>query len=436
MTHGYRINAVPIALIVIFVLAYVAIALEHPIQIHKTASALIGAGMLWTVYAVMSGDPGLVAQQLDESLAATAQIVFFLMAAMTIVEVVDAHNGFEVITSRIRTTRLSSLMWLVGFVTFFLSSILDNMTTTIVMVSLMKRLLAGHEDRLLFAGMIVIAANAGGAWTPIGDVTTTMLWIGGQITTLSIMKGVIFPSLINLLVPLAVTAYVLRGREVVAPIVASTAAQPSPPPFARNLMFCMGIGTLLAVPVFRSLTQLPPFLGILFGLGLLWLVGELVNRNKPDNEKEKLTLVHALTRIDMGSIIFFIGILLAVATLEHTHLLAALARWLDQVVGRQDIIVTLIGLLSAIVDNVPLVAASMGMYSMDQHPPDSFLWEFIAYCAGTGGSILIIGSAAGVAAMGLEKIHFFWYVRRISGLALIGYFAGIFAYLTQYWLLH
>lgn len=426
----------PIALIVIFILAYVAIALEHPIQIHKTASALIGAGLLWTVYAVMSGDPGLVAQQLDESLAATAQIVFFLMAAMTIVEVVDAHNGFEVITSRIKTTRLSSLMWLVSFVSFFLSSILDNMTTTIVMVSLMKRLLADHDDRLLFAGMIVIAANAGGAWTPIGDVTTTMLWIGGQITTLSIMKGVILPSLINLLVPLAVTAYMLRGREVVAPIVTSTSAQPFPPSFARNLMFCMGIGTLLAVPVFRSLAQLPPFLGILFGLGLLWLVGELVNRNKPDNEKEKLTLVHALTRIDMGSIIFFIGILLAVATLEHTHLLGALAAWLDQVVGRQDVIVTLIGLLSAIVDNVPLVAASMGMYSLDQYPPDSFLWEFIAYCAGTGGSILIIGSAAGVAAMGLEKIHFFWYVRRISGLALIGYFAGIFAYLTQYWLLH
>jgi Na+/H+ antiporter NhaD/arsenite permease-like protein len=425
-----------LTLIVIFILAYTAIALEHPLKVHKTASALIGAGLLWTVYATMSGAPDLVAQQLDASLSSTAQIVFFLMAAMTIVEVVDAHNGFEVITSRIRTTRLSSLLWLVGLVAFFLSSVLDNMTTTIVMVSLMKRLLDDHDDRLLFAGIIVIAANAGGAWTPIGDVTTTMLWIGGQITSLAIMKGMFLPSLVNLLVPLLVTSRLLRGRPVVAPPVLDASDRPQPPAFERKLMFGLGLGTLLAVPVFRSLTGLPPFMGILFGLGLLWLVGNLVHRNKPDEEKEKLTLVHALTRIDMGSIIFFIGILLAVATLEHTHLLAALAQWLDQTVGRQDIIVTLIGLLSAIVDNVPLVAASMGMYGLDQYPPDSFLWEFVAYCAGTGGSILIIGSAAGVAAMGLEKIHFFWYVKRISGLALLGYFAGIFAYLAQYRLLH
>jgi Na+/H+ antiporter NhaD/arsenite permease-like protein len=300
----------------------------------------------------------------------------------------------------------------------------------------MKRLLDDHDDRLLFAGIIVIAANAGGAWTPIGDVTTTMLWIGGQITSLAIMKGMFLPSLVNLLVPLLVTSRLLRGRRVVAPPVLDASDRPQPPAFERKLMFGLGLGTLLAVPVFRSLTGLPPFMGILFGLGLLWLVGNLVHRNKPDEEKEKLTLVHALTRIDMGSIIFFIGILLAVATLEHTHLLAALAQWLDQTVGRQDIIVTLIGLLSAIVDNVPLVAASMGMYGLDQYPPDSFLWEFVAYCAGTGGSILIIGSAAGVAAMGLEKIHFFWYVKRISGLALLGYFAGIFAYLAQYRLLH
>lgn len=420
-----------VAIVVIFILAYAAIALEHPLRVHKTASALIGAGLLWTVYAVLSGDPGLVARQLDASLAATAQIVFFLMAAMTIVETIDAHHGFEVITARITTTRLSSLMWLVGLVTFFLSAILDNMTTAIVMVSLLKRLLADREDRLLFAGIIVIAANAGGAWTPIGDVTTTMLWIGGQITTFSIMKGVLLPSLVNLLVPLLVATWMVRGRQVVPPSVADRAARPSSTDFERNLMFGLGIGTLLAVPVFRSLTGLPPFMGILFGLGLLWLAGNLAHRHKTDDEKEKLTLVHALSHIDMGSIIFFIAILLAVATLEHTHLLGALAHRLDLAVGREDIIVTLIGLLSAIVDNVPLVAASMGMYSLDKYPPDSFLWEFIAYCAGTGGSILIIGSAAGVAAMGLENIQFFWYVKRISGLALIGYFAGIFTYLAQ-----
>jgi Na+/H+ antiporter NhaD/arsenite permease-like protein len=425
-----------IILVTIFVIAYAAIAFEHPIRIHKTASALICAGLLWTVYAVMSGDFHLVGEQLNESLASTAQIVFFLMGAMTIVEVVDAHNGFEVITSRIKTTKISSLMWLVGFVTFFLSAILDNLTTTIVMISLMKKLLDKHDDRLFFAGMIVIAANAGGAWTPIGDVTTTMLWIGGQITTLAIMKGVFIASMINLIVPLIVTSYILRGREVVSPPRAKESDLLQTTPFERNLMFCMGLGTLIAVPIFKSITHLPPFMGILFGLGILWLVGNLVHRNKADEDKEHLTLVHALTRIDMGSIIFFIGILLSVATLEHTHILGALARWLDQTVGRLDVIVTIIGLASAVVDNVPLVAASMGMYNMAQYPADSFLWEFMAYAAGTGGSILIIGSAAGVAAMGLEKIHFFWYVKRISGLALVGYFGGIAAYIVQYRLFH
>ncbi|HIJ96877.1 MAG TPA: sodium:proton antiporter NhaD [Desulfuromonadales bacterium] len=423
-------------LIVVFVLAYAAIALEHPIRIHKTASALIGAGLLWTVYAVMSGDFHTVGAQLNESLAATAQIVFFLMGAMTIVEVVDAHNGFEVITSRIKTTRLSTLMWLVGFVTFFLSAVLDNLTTTIVMISLMKKLLDNHDDRLFFAGMIVIAANAGGAWTPIGDVTTTMLWIGGQITTLAIMKGVFLASLVNLIVPLMVTSYLLRGRKIVAPLQAADSGLLQTTGFERNLMFFLGLGILVAVPVFKTFTHLPPFMGILFGLGILWLVGNLVHRNKADEEKEHLTLVHALTRIDMGSIIFFIGILLAVATLEHTHILGTLAVWLDHAVGRLDLIVTIIGLVSAIVDNVPLVAASMGMYSLAQYPIDSFLWEFMAYCAGTGGSILIIGSAAGVAAMGLEKIHFFWYVKRISWLALIGYFSGIAVYIMQNRLFH
>ena len=423
-------------LIVIFILAYAAIALEHPIKIHKTASALIAAGMLWTIYSVMSGDFHLVEEQLNDSLASTAQIVFFLMGAMTIVEVVDAHNGFEVITSRIKTTKLSSLMWLVGFVTFFLSAILDNLTTTIVMISLMKKLLDNHEDRLFFAGMIVIAANAGGAWTPIGDVTTTMLWIGGQITTLAIMKGVFLASMVNLIVPLVVTSYLLKSRKVVSPPQTSDSGLLQTTSFERNLMFCLGLGILVMVPAFKTITHLPPFLGILFGLGILWLVGNLIHRNKADDDKEHLTLVHALTRIDMGSIIFFIGILLAVATLEHTHILGSLAKWLDQTVGRQDVIVTIIGLVSAIVDNVPLVAASMGMYSLAQYPADSFLWEFMAYCAGTGGSILIIGSAAGVAAMGLEKIHFFWYVKKVAPLALIGYFGGIAVYIVQYRLFH
>lgn len=423
-------------IVVIFVIAYAAIALEHPLKVNKSASALIGAGLLWTIYALSTGDHTLVGHQLNESLMGTAQIVFFLMGAMTIVEVVDAHNGFEVITSRIRTTKLSSLMWLVGFVTFFLSSVLDNLTTTIVMISLMKKLLDDHDDRLFFAGMIVVAANAGGAWTPIGDVTTTMLWIGGQITTLAIMKGVFIPSIINLLVPLLVVSWMLKGREVVAPPQAEASGLLETTPFERNLMLSMGLGTLIAVPIFKSVTHLPPFLGVLFGLGILWLVGELIHRNKEDEDKQHLTLVHALQKIDMSSIVFFIGILLAVATLEHTHVLTNLAKWLTATIGREDVIVTVIGLVSAIVDNVPLVAASMGMYSLAQYPPDSFLWEFMAYCAGTGGSILIIGSAAGVAAMGLEKIHFFWYAKKIAPLALIGYFGGIAAYIVQYRLFH
>jgi len=424
------------ALIAVFIIAYAAIALEHPIKINKSASALMGAGLLWTIYALSLGDPHTVNEQLGHSLMGTAQIVFFLMGAMTIVEVVDAHNGFEIITKRIRTSRLSSLMWLVGFVTFFLSAILDNLTTTIVMISLMRKLLAKREDRLFFAGIIVIAANSGGAWSPIGDVTTTMLWIGGQITALAIIKSVILPSLVSMIAPLSITAYALRGREVEARQQIPSDHGMRTTEFERNLMFFMGLGVLVAVPVFKTVTHLPPFMGVMFGLGILWLVGDLVHRHKEEAAKHHLTLAHALSKIDMSSLVFFIGILLAVATLEHTNILIALAQWLDRVVGRQDVIVMIIGIASAIVDNVPLVAASMGMYSLADYPPDHFLWEFLAYCAGTGGSILIIGSAAGVAAMGLEKVHFFWYVKKISGLALVGYFAGAGTYLLQYRLLH
>lgn len=424
------------ALIVIFVLVYAAIALEHPLRINKSASALLGAGLLWTLYAVSQSDAHLVGEQLNESLMTTAQIVFFLMGAMTIVEVVDAHNGFEVITSKIKTKKLSTLMWMVGFVSFFLSAILDNLTTTIVMVSLMKKLLDQREDRLFFAGIIVIAANAGGAWSPIGDVTTTMLWIGGQITALEIMKGLFIPSLINLLVPLTVTAFILGNRPVIAPQRSEADALFETSSFERNLMFFSGLAILVLVPVFKTLTHLPPFMGILFGLGVLWVLGDVIHRKEEELRKQRLTLARALTRIDMSSIVFFIGILLSVAVLEHTHVLADIAKWLDATIGRQDVIVMVIGLVSAVVDNVPLVAASMGMYSLETYPPDSFLWEFLAYCAGTGGSILIIGSAAGVAAMGLEKIDFIWYVKKISGLALIGYLAGAVFYIAEYNLLH
>ncbi|MET4175396.1 sodium:proton antiporter NhaD [Bradyrhizobium sp. LA7.1] len=424
-----------LALTVVFVVVYAAIALEHPIKVEKSASALFGAGLLWTIYAIGAGEHEAVVHQLTETIGATAGIIFFLMGAMTIVEVIDAHDGFELITSQIKTKRLATLMWLVCVITFFLSAALDNLTTTIVMVSLIGKLFEKQDDRWLFASLVVIAANAGGAWSPIGDVTTTMLWIGGQITALEIVKALFFASIANMLVPLLVVTYQLRGRTFSMPVTDSNETA-STPPFERNVMFALGVAILIMVPAFKAITHLPPFMGILFGLGTLWLVGEVIHRKKEPQERRHLTVAHALTQIDLSSIVFFLGILLAVATLEHTQVLAALAKWLDQTIGRTDAIVMALGLISAIVDNVPLVAASMGMYGLTHYPPDTFLWEFIAYCAGTGGSILIIGSAAGVAAMGIEKIQFIWYMRRISGLALLGYTAGALIYIWQYRWLH
>lgn len=424
-----------ILLITIFVLSYAAIAFEHPFNVNKSAPALIGAGLLWTIYALTTGH---VEEQLNETISATAQIIFFLMGAMTIVEVIDAHDGFDVITDKIRTTKMTTLLWLVGFVTFFLSAVLDNLTTTIVMISVVRKLLGKREDRLFFAGIIVIAANAGGAWSPLGDVTTTMLWIGGQITALAIMKGLILPSLVNMVLPLLVVSYMFKGKQIIGPDESLQATDKyATNRFEKNFIFFAGIAALCSVPIFKTLTHLPPFMGILFALGVIWLLSELIHRNKDDEDKQHLTLAAALQRIDMASLVFFIGILLAVAVLEHTHILTALAQWLDKSIGNQAIIVTLFGVASAIVDNVPLVAASMGMYSLQQFPADSFIWEYLAYAAGTGGSMLIIGSAAGVAAMGLEKIEFFWYLRKISLLALLGYGAGAATYvLTGQALMH
>lgn len=421
-----------VAVVLIFALAYAAIALEHPIGVSKSASALIGAGLLWTVYAVSTGDHPRVEQELHETVGATAGIIFFLMGAMTIVEVIDAHDGFEIITSRIQTRSLTRLLWLAAWATFFLSAIFDNLTTTIVMVSLVRKLLHRDVDRLLLASIIVIAANAGGAWSPIGDVTTTMLWIGGRVSAPGIIEALFLASVINLLVPLVVVTYRLRGQAFAsaARVAASGAVM------ERNVMFALGVAVLVLVPAFKQVTHLPPFMGTLFGLGIIWLAGEFLHRSKAPEFRQRLTVAHALSRIDLSSLMFFLGILLAVATLEHAKLLAALATWLEQAIGRLDVIVLLLGLISAIVDNVPLVAAAMGMYGVSQYPVDSFLWEFVAYCAGTGGSILIIGSAAGVAAMGIEKIQFLWYARKIAWLAMLGYFAGAGVYIVQYRLMH
>ena len=417
-------------LVAVFALTYLAIALEEVTRVNKSAAALVGAGLLWTIYATAGGPPAAIEHELAESLVATAEIAFFLIGAMTIVEVIDAHDGFEIVTARLRARTLGGLAVALAAVTFFLSAILDNLTTTIVMVSLLGKLLAAREDRLWLTGVIVIAANAGGAWSPIGDVTTTMLWIGGQVTTEAIVTRLIAPSLVNLAVPLAAVAWILRGRAVVAPALeAGEGARCRP--FERNGMFGLGLAALVAVPAFKAVTHLPPYLGVLLGLGVLWAVGDLLHRDKGQAARRAVTIGHALSRIDMSAIVFFVGILLAVATLEHTGVLTALAAWLDAKVGRLDVIVAAFGLLSAVIDNVPMVAAAMGMYDLSAHPPDSFVWEFMAYCAGTGGSILIIGSAAGVAAMGIERVGFGWYLRRIAPLALAGYLAGAAVYLAQ-----
>ena len=416
-------------LVVLFALTYAGIAFEAPLRINKSATALIGAGLLWTIWA-LAGQGGEPVGQLAETLVGTAEIVFFLMGAMTVVEVIDSHGGFGLITRHIRARGLVTLVWIVCAVTFFLSAVLDNLTTTIVMIALVRQLVEPREDRLYLAGLIVIAANAGGAWSPMGDVTTTMLWIGGQVSAGAIVAKLILPSLANLAAPLAVVSWTLRGRTVVAPPRAAT-PDLAPSAFERNTVFVLGIAVLLAVPAFKAITHLPPWIGILFGLGLLWAAADLMHRGKPPEDRRGMVIAEAITRIDLPAIIFFAGILLAVGVLEHSGVLGALAGWLDSAIGRLDLIVGLFGLLSAVIDNVPMVGAAMGMYPLAQYPQDSFLWEFMAYCAGTGGSILIIGSAAGVAAMSIEKIAFFWYLRRFSLLALFGYFAGGAVYIAQ-----
>jgi len=424
------------AITIVFVIAYLAIALEHPLKLHKSASALLGAAITWSIYALM-GNPEEVHHGIQEILTEAAAIVVFLMGAMTIVEIIDGHGGFSIVTERIKTKDLRKLLWIIVWVTFFLSSVLDNLTTTIVMVSLLKKLLAKKEDRLFFAGMIVIAANAGGAWSPIGDVTTTMLWIGGQISASAIVKGVFVASVLNLLVPLALVSFWLKGE---ASMVTGNQDQSGHGHHAtstdKKVAFFLGIGSLVFVPVFKTVTHLPPWLGILFGLGVLWAVTEFMHRKKHEDAAINLGVATALRRIDMPSVLFFLGILLAVGSLSAIGQLTALAGWLDHTIGNVTGIVMSIGVLSAIVDNVPLVAASMKMYSLTVYPMDHFLWEFMAYCAGTGGSMLIIGSAAGVAAMGIEKITFGWYLKHIAPLALLGYLAGAGAYVFEYMFLH
>lgn len=439
----------------VFVLGYILIALEHPIKVNKAATALITGMICWTIFAVADPTEGLlqsahfksfttlfslhnnisigtnlhtayVIAMLREHLDAIAQILFFLMGAMTIVELIDAHHGFKFITDLIKTRNPKFLLWIVCWVAFFLSAVLDNLTTTIVMVSLVRKLIPDKNMRLFFVGLIVIAANAGGAWSPIGDVTTTMLWIGGQVTAGPLVKNLIAPSIVCLLVPLIFLHFTMKGSLGVA-----TDQEPEGEHKVKSgkLMFILGLAALISVPIFKTYTHLPPFMGILLGLGVLWVCSEIINPHLDEDEKKKYTAAHALARIDMSSVLFFLGILLAVGALESMGTLHHFADLLNRSIGDTRIIISLIGILSAIVDNVPLVAASMGMYSMDLYPADDMLWAYLAYCAGTGGSLLIIGSAAGVAAMGMEKIDFIWYVKRISLLAFMGYAGGAIFYI-------
>jgi Na+/H+ antiporter NhaD/arsenite permease-like protein len=411
---------------ILFVIGYLAIAFEHPLHINKTATALITGVLCWTLYA-LSGttEPHLLLEQLGHHLESVSEILFFLLGAMTIVELVDAHHGFNIITDRINTRNSVVLMWIVAFVAFFLSAALDNLTTAIVMVSLLRKLLPKGQKRLLMASVVIIAANAGGAWSPIGDVTTTMLWIGGQISASHIITGIFIPSLVSLLIPLGIFSYQLRKDKDLPAIPHRTHETPD----GSKIMFFLGIGTLLFVPIFKTVTHLPPYMGVLLGLSVVWIASELIHRDKDEEAKKPFTAGYALSKIDSSSVLFFLGILMAIGSLESLGMLGALAQWMDQKIGNLDIIVTAIGLASSIIDNVPLVAASMGMYSLEVYPMDHKLWEMMAFCAGTGGSILIIGSAAGVAVMGMEKIDFIWYLKRISLVTLIGYLAGTLTYL-------
>jgi Na+/H+ antiporter NhaD/arsenite permease-like protein len=411
---------------ILFVLGYAAIALEHPLKINKAASALLTGMLIWTVITIGHLGEHDPLAALNEHISGIASILFFLLGAMTVVELMDAHAGFQVITDRITSTNKLVLLWVIGFITFFLSAALDNMTTAIVMCALLRKMIADKNDLWVFAGMVIIAANAGGAWSPIGDVTTIMLWIEGQVTSANIIAKLFLPSLVCLVLPLLWLSRSMRGvvnRPTMVPdghLALVTKSQ-------QLTVFLIGLLTLLGVPLFKQFTHLPPFMGIMFGLGILWVYTEFIHTRGME-ERGQLQVTSILRRIDHSSILFFLGILVAVAGLETAGHLTMLAGWLDSTLGNIFAVNTAIGLLSAIVDNVPLVAAAQGMYPMTTYPPDHSFWELLALCAGTGGSILIIGSAAGVAVMGILGIEFGWYLRKIAFPALLGYAGGILTF--------
>ena len=414
-------------LLALFIIGYLAIAFEHQIKLNKAASALITGVLCWTFLIFNGDDHDKVHHDLLEHMGEISGILFFLLGAMTIVELIDAHDGFDLISTNIKTKKKSYILLIITILSFFLSAVLDNLTTTIVLISLVAKLIHDDKEKLVFASMIVISANAGGAWSPIGDVTTTMLWIGGQISALTTIKEVFLPSLISVIIPLVALGFGMKGDVAIMTTKADSGNK------QKNLVLGVGMASLLFVPVFKTLTGLPPFMGMLFSLGIMWLITEMIHSEKDTADKDSLSVNYAIRKIDTPSILFFLGILLSVAALQSAGILKEVAQYLSDHLGNQKLIVVSLGILSAIVDNVPLVAATQGMYSLTDFPMDHPFWQFIGYCTGTGGSILIIGSAAGVAAMGLTKIEFFWYLRKISLWALLGYLSGALVYISMNW---
>lgn len=439
-------------MILIFVIGYTVIALEHPLKINKTATALLlgvtlwvcamigGAGILVdtsSMDAYLANHPGsgfsdwLSKDQLIHSLGEVAEIIFFLLGAMTIVEIIDTNGGFSIITNKIKSTKKVTLLWVLSILTFFMSAVLDNLTTSIVLVALLRKLIDDQHDRWFFAGMVILAANAGGVWSPIGDVTTIMLWIGGKVSASEIITADFWASAISIIVPLIILSFKLKG-DVQRPQLSEDATKINQKAWQSTLFLCLGVSCLIFVPVFKTLTHLPPYLGMLSGLSILWMTSELVHRFDEGGVHERFMMSNIIGRVDISSILFFLGILLAVNALGAVGHLGLLANNLDTIPldepNKYYVIGSIIGVLSSVVDNVPLVAATMGMYDF---PLNHYFWTFIAYCAGTGGSLLIIGSAAGVAVMGMEKIDFIWYLKNISWIALIGYLAGIICFIVE-----
>jgi Na+/H+ antiporter NhaD/arsenite permease-like protein len=416
-------------LIITFIISYSLIAFEHVVNINKAAIALFSGVLSWIFVMWFSSEPHLLNEALMHHVSEISGILFFLMGAMTIVELIDAHNGFDVITHQLTKVKPISLLWLIAIVTFILSAVLDNLTTTILIVSLLSKLLPEGKIRLLFAGMVVIAANAGGAFSPIGDVTTTMLWIGGQVTSVSLIKALLLPSVINLLVPLIVLYLIIKKQKLMDALVIPKIEMDSLKSSNSVFILITGLLVLMAVPVFKVVFHIPPFMGVLFGLGIMWCITEIKNGKKDEVDKKNYSVAYALRNIDTPSILFFLGILLSISALQTSGVLTSLANSLNSAFSSQNTILVLTGFMSAIIDNVPLVAAYQGMYPLSEYITDSSFWHLLAYCSGTGGSMLIIGSAAGVVAMGIEKISFGWYLKNISLLAILGYLAGFGVYL-------